>query len=66
MCNKGQRGGDTDSYFKSLGNALVSSGLLTDDNCQGVEFAPVTSSRDPKSWGSRITLEEMEAKQCER
>jgi len=48
------------------GAGLVSSGLLTDDNRQGVEFAPVTYSRDPKSWGSRITLEEREAKQCGR
>ena len=31
ILNKGQRGGDTDSYFKSLGDALVSSGLLTDE-----------------------------------
>ena len=66
ILDKGQRGPDPDAYNKSLNDALVHAGLLVNDNRQYVENAPVTYSRDPKGWGSRITLEDMEDRQCGR
>jgi len=59
ILNKGQRAGDPDSYQKSLLDALVHAEMLWDDNRQHVELAPVTFSRDPKAWGSEITLEDL-------
>ena len=66
ILDKGQRGADPDAYNKSLNDALVHSKLLVNDNRQYVENAPATYSRDPKSWGSKITLEDMEDRQCGR
>jgi hypothetical protein len=60
ILHKGQRAPDPDAFFKSLCDALVHAGALVDDNRQHVELAPVTFSRDPEGWGTRITLEEME------
>jgi hypothetical protein len=60
ILNKGQRAGDPDSYQKSLLDALVNAEILWDDNRQHVELTPVTFSRDPKAWGAKITLEDME------
>src|SRR4051812_7545214 len=42
-----QRAGDVDAYQKSLLDSLVQAGLLTDDNRQGVELAPVQFERGP-------------------
>lgn len=54
----GKRACDPDAYFKSLLDALVSNGLLVDDNRQGVECSPPTFERATKTqqWGTRITL----------
>jgi hypothetical protein len=38
----------------------VNAEILWDDNRQHVELTPVTFSRDPKAWGAKITLEDME------
>jgi Holliday junction resolvase RusA-like endonuclease len=59
ILDKGQRASDPDSYFKSLCDALVHAGMLVDDNRQHVELAPVTFSRDPATWGTRISLEDL-------
>jgi hypothetical protein len=59
ILGKGQRAADPDSQFKSLCDALIHAKLLVDDNRQHVELAPVTFSRDPKAWGTRITLEDL-------
>jgi Holliday junction resolvase RusA-like endonuclease len=59
ILNKGQRAPDPDAFFKSLCDALVHAGALVDDNCQYVELAPVTFSRDPQAWGSVIRLEDL-------
>jgi hypothetical protein len=39
---------------------LVNAEMLWDDNRQHVEITPATFSRDPKSWGTRITIEDVE------
>lgn len=54
-----QRGGDKDAYWKSTLDALVRAGLLTDDNRQGVELAPVAYDRGPAPR-STITLTDLE------
>jgi Holliday junction resolvase RusA-like endonuclease len=59
ILDKGQRAPDPDAFFKSLCDALVHAGMLVDDNRQHVELAPVTFSRDPKSWGTVIRLEDV-------
>jgi Holliday junction resolvase RusA-like endonuclease len=59
ILDKGQRACDPDSYQKSLNDALVHAGMLVDDNRQHVELAPVTFSRDPAAWGTRIMLEDL-------
>ncbi len=43
-----QRAGDPDAYWKSLLDALVHAGLLTDDNRQGCEIESVTFARGEK------------------
>jgi Holliday junction resolvase RusA-like endonuclease len=56
----GQRGADPDAFFKSLADALVQAGLLTDDNRQGVELAPVAYERGTATdWGTRIRLTDL-------
>lgn len=54
-----QRAADPDAYQKSLGDALVHAGLLTDDNRQGVEWAPTEFRRGPE-FGTEITLADLE------
>jgi Holliday junction resolvase RusA-like endonuclease len=58
VLDKGQRAPDPDAYQKSCLDALVHAGVLVDDNRQYSEIAPVTFSRNPKGWGTIITLEE--------
>lgn len=60
ILDKGQRACDPDAYHKSLLDALVHAGQLTDDNRQGVELMPVKFSRDPEEWGTLVTLQDME------
>jgi uncharacterized protein (DUF433 family) len=38
---------------------LVNAEMLWDDNRQHVEITPATFSRDPKAWGTRITIEDI-------
>lgn len=58
VLGKGQRGGDPDCYFKSVADALVACGRLTDDNRQGVELMPVRFERDTTA-ATRIELEDI-------
>lgn len=53
---KGQRGGDPDSYWKSLLDGLVHAGLLIDDSKEKVELGPVAYSRGNRA--TEITLED--------
>lgn len=43
-----QRAGDPDSYWKSLNDALVSAGMLVDDNRQYVRLGEVNFDRGPE------------------
>lgn len=54
----GQRAADPDAYFKVICDALVKLGLLTDDNRQGVELAPVIYRRG-KEKATIIRLTDM-------
>lgn len=57
----GKRGGDPDCYWKSLLDGLSACGALVDDNRKWVELMPVVYERgDAVTWGSRITLEDIE------
>ena len=57
---KGQRGVDPDAPLKVALDALVAAGLLTDDNRQGVELAPVHYERGTETdWGTVIVLEDL-------
>lgn len=49
---------DDDNMRKSLHDALVACGMLTDDNRAGVEQGEITYSRSP-DWGTKITLEDI-------
>jgi Holliday junction resolvase RusA-like endonuclease len=61
ILKKGHRGADPDAYNKSLLDALVTCGLLTDDNRQGVELMPVVYRRGTDTnWGSEIRLWDIE------
>lgn len=53
-----QRAGDPDCYWKSLLDALTHASLLTDDNRQGVELAPVRFDRDEQRR-TEITLTDL-------
>jgi Holliday junction resolvase RusA-like endonuclease len=55
VLKRAQRGGDPDSYFKSVCDALKHAGMLVDDNRQGVELAPVRYERG-EDWGTIIRL----------
>jgi hypothetical protein len=55
---KGQRAGDPDCYWKSVLDALVSAGVLSDDNRQGVELAPVEFDRS-RAKSTVIRLENL-------
>jgi Holliday junction resolvase RusA-like endonuclease len=52
-----QRACDPDAYQKSVGDALVHSMLLKNDNRQHVEWTPAQFERSTE-WGTRITLED--------
>lgn len=52
-----QRAGDPDAYWKSLLDALTHSGLLVDDNRQGVELGPVEFRRG-RERATEILLED--------
>jgi len=52
-----QRGGDPDSYNKSLLDALVVCGLLVNDSKEWVEIAPVKYERG--EFFTRITLTDL-------
>ncbi len=54
-----QRAGDPDAYWKSLLDALVICGCLTDDNRQGVILGTVEFVRGPK-MSTIITLEDID------
>ncbi len=54
-----QRGGDPDSYHKSLLDALKQAELIVDDNRQWVELAPVQYSRGSHRE-TTIVLEDVE------
>lgn len=56
VLGKGERGGDPDSYWKSLLDALKASLAIKDDSKEWVELMPVTYSRGQKK--TIITLEE--------
>ena len=56
ILGKGQRGADSDAYFKSLLEACKYVGVIVDDSSRYVEFAPVTFSRDRQNCGTQITL----------
>jgi hypothetical protein len=56
---KGMREFDADAPWKSLLDAMKHAKLIADDSCKYVEQGPVTFSRDPKAWGTRITLEDL-------
>ncbi len=45
VLSAGQRGADTDAYWKSLLDALVRCGMLVDDSRQHVELLPVEFAR---------------------
>ena len=53
-----QRAADPDSPWKSLLDALVRCGLLTDDNRQGVELLPVKFERGERK-ATRIVLRDL-------
>ncbi len=55
----GQRGGDTDAYWKALLDSCVACGLLKNDNRQWCELAPVAFQRG-ETRSTRIELEDME------
>lgn len=57
VLGKGQRGCDPDAYFKSLCDALVHAGMLSDDSRQYVELAPVQYERG--EMASIIELEDI-------
>ncbi len=54
-----QRAADPDAYWKSLLDALVISGALTNDNRQVVELGPVEFVRGAKV-STTITLEDLD------
>lgn len=58
VLGKGQRGGDVDSYHKSLLDSLKACHMITDDNQQGAELAPVQFKRAPLP-GTVIELEDL-------
>jgi Holliday junction resolvase RusA-like endonuclease len=51
---KGQRALDPDNYAKSLGDALVASGLLVNDSHKWVEWSPVQFVRGKKKTTVRL------------
>ncbi len=55
----GQRAGDPDAYLKSLLDALVVTGRLTDDNRQGVELGAVEFERGRQA-STTISLTDLE------
>lgn len=57
---KGQRGGDPDSYTKSLLDALVGLKLLVDDNRQWLELEPIKYER-AANRSTTIELEDIES-----
>jgi hypothetical protein len=58
VLGKRQRACDPDAYAKSLNDALVQCGLLTDDNRQGVELLPVKFERSERK-ATRIVLRDV-------
>lgn len=56
----GQRKCDPDAYFKSLLDALTHHGLLVNDSDNWVELSPVRYSRSTTSWGTEISLVDIE------
>jgi Holliday junction resolvase RusA-like endonuclease len=57
---KGMREFDVDAWQKSGLDAMKHAKLIVDDSIEFVEIGSLTFSRDPKTWGTRITLEELE------
>jgi Holliday junction resolvase RusA-like endonuclease len=56
---KGMRKFDVDAWQKSGLDAMKHAKLIVDDSTEFVEIGPLTFSRDPKAWGTRITLEDV-------
>ena len=56
---KGMREFDVDAPDKSLYDAMKHAKLIVDDSVKFLERGPLTFSRDPKAWGTKITLEDI-------
>ena len=56
---KGMREFDVDAWQKSGLDAMKHAKLIVDDSSKYVELGPVTFSRDPTAWGTKITLQDI-------